>query len=314
MQKPEAPHVVILAGGDGNRLASLTRALYGADIPKHFAVLAGKHSLVQTTVERALAMTSIDRISVVVTGVHETLARAQLAPYPGIELLVQPRNLDTAPGILLPLAHIVARSWKAHVIFLPSDHYIANPAPLEEALELTSAGALRSRLSLIGVAPTGPEVEYGWITRGPQIGRSPGYAVDRFVEKPDAETAELLWRDGALWNTFIQAGPAQVFWDLARHHLPNHAAAFERYAVAIGGLDESTALESTYRGISAASFSRDVLAHAQDLAVLPVARSGWSDWGSPRRVFASLEGTAQHDHLVERIRGEATAMLANAAT
>jgi hypothetical protein len=57
----------------------------------------------------------------------------------------------------------------------------------------------------------------------------------------------------------------------------------------------------------AASFSRDVLDNAGDLAVLPVDGSGWSDWGSPRRVFASLAGTPCHERLVGRIRDVALA-------
>jgi hypothetical protein len=78
----------------------------------------------------------------------------------------------------------------------------------------------------------------------------------------------------------------------------------ERYAVAIGGFDEQAALDAAYASMPAASFSRDVLAHADSLAVLPVDGSGWSDWGSPQRVFASLAGTPCHDRLVERIRGD----------
>jgi mannose-1-phosphate guanylyltransferase len=63
--KIERPYVVVLAGGEGNRLASLTRALYGHDLPKQFAVLSGERSLLQTTLERAALLTSLDRISVV---------------------------------------------------------------------------------------------------------------------------------------------------------------------------------------------------------------------------------------------------------
>jgi len=78
----------------------------------------------------------------------------------------------------------------------------------------------------------------------------------------------------------------------------------ERYAVAIGGCDEPGTLEAAYRTMRSASFSRDVLAHADQLAVLPVDGTGWTDWGSPQRVFAKLIGTPCHDRLVERIRGD----------
>jgi mannose-1-phosphate guanylyltransferase len=305
MLDAKRPYVVVLAGGEGSRLASLTRALYGTELPKQFAVLDGERSLLQTTIERATALTTLDRILVVVTAHHRALAQAQLAPFPGVELVVQPRNLDTAPGMLLPLARIMAREPGARVVFLPSDHFIADPAPIVRALLDSAAGQLGDRLALIGVAPTGPEVEYGWIVPGGRLGKTQAFAVQSFREKPETEVAETLWRSGGLWNTFIQVGPARVFWQLARKNLPHHAVALERYATAIGRRDEHDALETTYRAMAPANFSRDILAHAGSLAVMPVANSGWSDWGSPQRVFASLHGTAAHTRLVERIRGDA---------
>lgn len=302
--KLDNPYVVVLAGGEGNRLVSLTRALYGLDLPKQFAVLSGDRSLLQTTIERATQLTSLDRILVVVTAHHEPIARQQLAPYPGVELVVQPRNLDTAAGLLLPLARILARTWNARVVFLPSDHYISDPEPIAAALRSTTELALRGRVAMIGVTPTGPEVEYGWIVRGARVGSTGAYDVQRFQEKPQPAVAEALWRGGGLWNTFIQTGPVHVFWELARRFLPLHAELLERYLVAIGDFDEEAALASAYAAMPAASFSRDVLAHAPELAVLPVAGSGWSDWGSPKRVFASLKGTACHERLVQRISGD----------
>jgi mannose-1-phosphate guanylyltransferase len=295
------PHVIVLAGGEGQRLAPLTRALYGADLPKQFAVLSGERSLLQTTIERATALTTLDRISVIVTAHHEKIARTQLAPYPGVELVIQPRNLDTGPGLLLPLVRILVRADAARVVFLPSDHYVSNPAPIAEALRQAGAGGLDDRISLLGVTPTGPEVEYGWIVRGPQIAHTAGYRVRRFLEKPTHAVAEDLWRSGGLWNTFISAGPARLFWKLAQRHLPSHTRQLERYAAAIDGGDEAEALHAAYDGMAPANFSRSVLSNADELAVLPVAGSGWCDWGSPQRVLASLAGTDCHARLVARM-------------
>lgn len=292
------PHVVVLAGGEGKRLGPLTRALYGSELPKQFAVLAGERSLLQATVERARMLTSTDRISVVVPATYAELARTQLAEFPELEVIPQPRNLDTGPGMLLPLIRILRRDAAARVVFLPSDHHVPCTEPLVAAIRET---ALRE-ITLIGVAAMDPEVEYGWIVRGQQIGRTNAFEAREFHEKPPLAIADRLWRTGGLWNTFISIAPATEYWMLVRRHLPVHAAAFEHYGRSLGGRDEAHALASLYGRLEAANFSRDVLAHAGHLAVVPVSGTGWSDWGSPERVLHSLHGTPAHEALLARLR------------
>ncbi len=292
------PWIVILAGGEGTRLRSLTRALYGADVPKQFAVLVGDKSLLQLTVERAARLTRFERILVIVGTKREALARIQLEPYPGVELVVQPRNLDTGPGLLLPLARILARDPDAHVAVLPSDHYVSDATPLLEALRVDTRG----RITLLGVTPTAPEVEYGWIVAGKRIGRGRSFRIAHFVEKPVDAIAEELFRAGALWNTFVQVGSASTYWALARRYLPIHASVFEHYAESIGTAHERHELEQIYERMSPANFSNDLLSHADTLAVIPIVGTGWSDWGSPKRVFQSLAGSPDLDLLLARIR------------
>jgi mannose-1-phosphate guanylyltransferase len=289
------PWVVVLAGGEGRRLHSLTRALYGVDLPKQFATLAGDRTLLQQTVDRALRQTVPERVLVVVGETYASYARDQVEDL-GVELVLQPRNLDTGPGLLLPLVRILVRDPEAHVVILPSDHYVGCEAPLLAALERRDP-----MLTLLGVEPGGPDPDYGYIVPGARL--APGaFAIARFVEKPEDETAAALVREGAVWNTFISAGPLTAYWNLARRYLPDHAARFEYYGAAIGSLGEPLALEHAYRGMAAANFSHEVLARASGLAMLPVAGSGWSDWGSPKRVFETLAGTPDHDRLVARIR------------
>ncbi|MBZ0236307.1 MAG: hypothetical protein K8M05_28525 [Deltaproteobacteria bacterium] len=137
---------IILAGGEGKRLSSLTRALYGRDVPKQFAVLAGERSLLQETIERAGRMTELARTVVVVSRPHEVLAREQLAPYPGVHLLVQPHGLDTGPGLLFPISYVRARAPEARVVVLPADHHVPNVEPMRRgAPRGAAAGHARRR-------------------------------------------------------------------------------------------------------------------------------------------------------------------------
>jgi mannose-1-phosphate guanylyltransferase len=297
--------ICVLAGGEGTRLAPLTRALYGEDLPKQFATLAGDRSLLQETVERAGQLAPLSRVLVVVAAHQEARARAQLAAYPGVELVVQPKNLDTAPGMLLPLARIRSREPRAQVVFLPSDHHVVDDRPLLAAIRAALAGPARERITLLGVAPDRSEPDYGWILPVSRPGPAGVAAVRRFFEKPPARLAAELRARGALWNTFISNGPVAAFWHEARRRLPRHARVLERYARRLGRRDEASALAAAYAEMPAANFSRDVLELARELSVVPVAGTGWSDWGSPARVFESLAGTPALAALRARIQAVA---------
>src|SRR5687767_9752363 len=50
--------------------------------------------------------------------------RRQLFSRPKQNIIVQPANKETGPGILLPLMHIYKRSPEAIVAVFPSDHFI----------------------------------------------------------------------------------------------------------------------------------------------------------------------------------------------
>src|SRR5450432_3694667 len=94
---------LILAAGQGQRLARLTRALYGHEVPKQFAALDGDRTMLQQTLARANQLTPSDRCVVVVSEEHGALARDQLITFAGVRIVEQPRNVGTLPGLLLPL-------------------------------------------------------------------------------------------------------------------------------------------------------------------------------------------------------------------
>ncbi len=298
---------IILAGGEGKRLSSLTRALYGRDLPKQFAVLAGARSLLQQTIERAARLTVLTRVVVVVSRSHEALAREQLAPYPGAHLLVQPHGLDTGPGLLLPLAYVRARDPDARVVVLPADHHVTDVEPMRRAIDRAAVHReSQRRVTLVGVEADRPEIEYGWIMPGARVAgreRSAVWNVRRFIEKPTEDVARQLRARGAVWNTFIATGPVAAFWDLARPWLPEHVAGFEQWAADASAPRAEERLDALYARLSPANWSVDVLAATSParLALVAMAGSGWSDWGSPKRVFESLRGSDDHAQLISRI-------------
>jgi len=261
--------------------------------------LDGSRSLLQATLDRIEPLRFSGKL-VVVNRDHLELARSQLHGLPGVQILAQPRNLDTAPGILLPLAHLQARDPGALATIFPSDHFIPSPAPFLRAVD-RSLDAVESRLEplvLLGTAADRPERDYGWILPGPRAqdsGDGDVLRVERFVEKPDEEEARRLHRSGALWNTFVLSGSLEAFWSLAARSLPRLTAAFRRFAESVGTSEEAGALASLYTRLVPANFSRSVLAGASSLGVLKVSGSGWSDLGTPNRFLRAVGETQATD-------------------
>jgi mannose-1-phosphate guanylyltransferase len=284
---------IVLAGGDGVRLRQLTRALHGEALPKQFALIHGGRSLLQATVTRALRWSSPQHIVVVVAEEREALARAQLAGMGPVDVVAQPANRGTGPGLLLPLARVMARDPDSSVVILPSDHYVRDETPFEHSVKLAAA-ASGGQVALVGAVPDHAETQYGWIVTGRPVGRS--RTVSQFCEKPPAALAERLLRSGALWNTFIMAGAAQRFWALGAVHMPAAMTLFDMYRAAVDGSGEAAALEAIYQQMPPSDFSRDVLQKATALRAVPLEECGWSDWGTPERVLESLRAGHLDDY------------------
>jgi mannose-1-phosphate guanylyltransferase len=300
--------VVVLAGGDGTRLASLTAALHGRPLPKQFATLVGDHSLLQQTLLRARTLAPWERIVVVATAGHAVLAREQTAALGPAVVLVQPANLGTGPGLLLPLAHIRAVDGNARVLVLPSDHHVARPAVFHRALADLGGGALADRLVLLGIEPDAPESDYGWIVPGRALTMGPPmlHQVNRFSEKPAAPLATELMQQGGLWNSFVLAADVEAFWALVEQRLPEQTRRFAALDADLTSLRGRRALAQVYPDLPPADFSRSVLAATQDLAVATAPSCGWSDWGTPQRVFESLAGTPGMEQLRRRLRRQSS--------
>src|SRR5689334_7558933 len=94
---------IVLAGGDGTRLRSLTRALHGEDVPKQFASIQPGESLLQSTLRRVARWSRPEKTVVVVAQERESLARDQIRAFGEFHVIAQPKNVGTGPGIMLPL-------------------------------------------------------------------------------------------------------------------------------------------------------------------------------------------------------------------
>jgi mannose-1-phosphate guanylyltransferase len=278
---------VLLAGGEGNRLKSLTHKITGDLRPKQFCRIFGDRTLLGHTRERLRPIFSDDRTLFVVTKDHETFYREELSDANASRIVAQPANRGTGVAIIVALLRILQQDGDAFVAVFPSDHYFADDAAFAATIQ-SAIGMARKHtesLVLIGAEPRWPEVEYGWIEPGAPItneGQTPLLRVSRFLEKPPLARARELMRTGGLWNTFITVGHASAFLSLLR-------STFLDVVVKIADALALNDLEGAYRDLDTLDFSKAVLGlEPHRLLVMPDAASGWTDLGNPHRVIGTL--------------------------
>lgn len=280
---------IVLAAGRGVRLAAVTRSLHGREVPKQFARLCGERTLLQRTMDRIAPLVPPVRTVVVVGDDQMELARRQLASYSGVEIVRQPLNLGTGPGVLLPLAHVLARDPDARVVVFPSDHHFMREGPFLDAVRRAVSASVAGScgVTLVGAAADSAATDLGWIARGTRCGPPAARAcrVERFLEKPGEVVARRLLRERALWNTLIIAAPAYILWELAATHVPEIVYALQAYRRSIGLPGARRRLRALYAELPPADFSRDILERAKGLSVVSMVDAGWSDCGTPERLF-----------------------------
>jgi len=284
---------VILAGGDGVRLRSMTRGLTGDDRPKQFCALVGEDALLTETRRRTALAVPAHRTLVVVNRAHERFYTPLLADLRAPALAAQPENRGTAPAILYALLRLAGRRAGADTVaFFPSDHYLSDDVGFMGQVEQAFEGCARrpDLVTLLGITPDRPEPGYGWIEPGePVAGAGSGLReVRRFSEKPTAAEAERLRAQGWLWNSFVMVGRVSTMLALVRLTAPDLYRSFAQISPALGTVGESLVLERLYCGLPSVDFSRQVLTARPDrLAVLPVRGVHWNDLGDPERVLAT---------------------------
>ena len=132
---------VILAGGDGTRLRSLTRQITGDERPKQFCSILGSETLIDQTRRRVALAIPEEETLIVVTKTHARFSSTQLRDVPGERFLIQPANKGTTPAILLSLLRLAKADLNSKVAFFPSDHYFADSEAFMAHIETAFSAA-----------------------------------------------------------------------------------------------------------------------------------------------------------------------------
>lgn len=223
---------VILSGGSGTRLWPLSREYY----PKQLLAPLGGETLLQATVGRlaGLAAASGDGLRVgapivVCSEEHRFLVAEQLRVLGFPEtatIILEPEGRNTAPAATVAALEAVAQDPGAILLIMPADHLIQDVTAFNAAVAAGAGPAAAGCIVTFGIVPTGAETGYGYIRKGPPVDDdAAAFLVDRFVEKPDAATAEGYLEGGDyLWNSGIFMVGAATWLE-----------AIERFAPAIHG-------------------------------------------------------------------------------
>ncbi len=287
-------YALILSGGAGTRLWPLSRKAR----PKQFLALVGETPLLAATVARLPPLAGIDRTFVVCGPAHAPAVRRILPALPAENLVVEPCARNTAPCVGLAALHVARRDPKGVMLMLPADHHIGRPAAFRDALAAAARVAQGGVIATIGIRPSRPETGYGYLKVGPRLavkgrtrkGLEPR-KVERFVEKPDAPTAERYLADGGyLWNSGIFAFRADVILDEIRGAMPELVPALDRIGAALGTRRAGAVLKKVFPTCPSISIDYGVMEKSDRIAVVP-ADFGWSDVGS----FAALPDVRELD-------------------
>jgi mannose-1-phosphate guanylyltransferase len=190
--------------------------------------------MLEHTLHRAEKLIAANSILTIVGRHHMKYAevRRQLSTRPRENVIVQPANKDTGPGVLLPLMHIYKRSPEAIVAVFPSDHFIWEEERFIDHVKLAAWRIARDplRIILLAVEAQEAETDYGYVIPRDDIGH---FDVDgvrrvaRFIEKPTVSVARSLVKAGALWNTMIMVFKVRTLLQLVQKNQSEHLPAFQ---------------------------------------------------------------------------------------
>ncbi|MDK2820442.1 MAG: mannose-phosphate guanylyltransferase [Clostridia bacterium] len=275
---------LVLAGGRGNRFWPKS----SPDLPKQFLTLGDSKSLLQKTVERLWKLVQTDDIYIVIPEKYKEQVKMQLPEMDEKNLIIEPVTKDTAVAIGYA-SMVIAERYETDpvMVVVPSDHLIDNEEnwvnTLKQAVQLTND----VEVVTVGITPTRPETEYGYIILGKKADKKTcAYFVKRFIEKPQKSKAESLLKSGnCLWNSGMFIWKLSTLRSLVKKYLPELYTALEKiknFQHEKGcGTDLNTYMKELFASIPAISIDYGIVEKCRNIIVVE-GNFSWDDLGDWR--------------------------------
>jgi len=288
-------HAVIMAGGSGTRFWPASRSM----TPKQLLDLAGKDTMIQSTVGRLGSMVPPENILIVTNQRLVAPIQAQLPQLPPASVIGEPCRRDTAPCVGLAAAWVTRHDPDAIMVVMPADHVIQPPADFQAAMRYAAelVKAKPSRLVTFGIKPSYPAESFGYVERAEALAAPPSatispptFVVKRFVEKPKVDVArEYVASGNFYWNSGIFVWSAQTILNALEQHEPAMHGHLMAIADTIGTPEFDATFASEFAAIEGRSIDYAVMEKAEEVAVVE-APFGWDDVGS-WKALERLRGT-----------------------
>ena len=132
---------------------------------------------------------------------HRFLAQEQLREA-GIGLgaaLLEPVGRNTAPALTLAALQAVELGLDPILVVTPADQTVADPKAFTLAIHQAIKSAEAGGIVILGIQPDRPETGYGYIKTISSKVQGAAANVEKFVEKPNGETAESYLAEGGYY-------------------------------------------------------------------------------------------------------------------
>jgi len=274
-----------MAGGSGTRFWPRSRVVK----PKQYLNLFGNESLLQSTIKRFETFTDDGNIYIVSSKTQTQVLEEQTPILPKENLIYEPVGKNTLPCIGLAAMFAERENPDGIMVVSPSDHLIKDEELFRDTV-LTAAKIARGKdgIVTIGISPAYPATGYGYVKTGEDITGSERirqYKVERFVEKPDEETAQkYLQQGGFYWNSGLFIFKISVFLEAVKQFAPDLYTDLRKIQADLGNPTFEQTLDRIYRAVESISVDYGIMEYAQNIYLVE-GNFDWNDLGSWESVY-----------------------------